>query len=61
MKGNRNDGIGLLTAAEKLRCLWKDIKSVNPFLKSTTWDFEFNRIITQMRKRAKMIKEGGAE
>lgn len=61
MKGNRNDGIGLSTAESKLNSLWKDLKNTEPSFYESFWDREFQRIFKQMRKRARMIKEIGAE
>lgn len=61
MKGNRNDGIGLSTAESKLSSLWRDLKKTDPSLNESFWDREFQRIFKQMRKRAKMIREGGVK
>lgn len=51
MKGNHNDGMGLETAATKLVSWWHDILRCRGEIRGF-FDDEFNRIISQMRKRA---------
>ena len=53
MKGNRNNGMGLLTAVQKLSALWNDLKMCYPEIAGTTIDDEFKRCVSWMRKRIK--------
>ena len=58
MKGNRNDGMGLETAAAKLTDLWNDMFRTFGFgTRLRRWDESFRRIVSQMRKRARIEKK----
>lgn len=54
MKGNRNDGMGMRQAVACLSSLKKDMLNCFPEMRGHYWEDEFNRILSQMRKRLKV-------